>query len=71
VPLKAMPPGFSVPLIVPVPVTLIAMLVLLPAQIAVLPLTFAVGRAFTFTVREPVRSPAFAVQFASLSEATV
>ena len=39
-------------------------------QIVVDPLIDAVGRELTETVAEPVRSPAFAVQFASLSVAT-
>jgi hypothetical protein len=50
VPLKGMAPGFSVPLIVPLPVTDIAIDVELPLQIVVLPLTLAVGRGFTVTV---------------------
>ena len=71
VPLNAMAPGFNVPLMVPLPVTLIAMLVDPPLHIVVLPLTDAVGRAFTFTTRVPVRSAAIEVQFASLKVATL
>ena len=42
-----------------------------PLHIVAVPLTDAVGRAFTFTVRVPVKSPAIDVQFASANVATV
>jgi hypothetical protein len=71
VPLKGIAPGLSVPLIVPLPVTAMAMVLEDPAQIEVFPEMLAIGRAFTFTTLLPVKSPASAVQFASLRVATV
>ena len=64
-------PSDKVPLIVPLPVTEIVSEAEPPLQMVVEPLIDAVGRALTVTVAEPVRSPAFDVQFASLSVATV
>jgi hypothetical protein len=70
VPLNDIAPGLIVPLIVPLPVTAKESVALPPLQIVVEPLIAAVGRALTFTVRVPVKSPAMDVQFASLREAT-
>ena len=71
VPLKAIAPGESVPLIVPLPVTVRVRVALLPLQIVVLPLRLAVGRALTVTTALPVRSPTTEAQFASERAVTV
>ena len=71
VPLNGMAPGESVPLIVPLPVTANVRVAFWPLQIVVVPLMLPVGRALTVTVALPVRSPACAVQLASLSAVTV
>lgn len=55
----------SVPLIVPLPVTVSVKVALVPLQTVVVPLISAVGRALTFTVALPLRSPAIAAQLAS------
>ena len=70
VPLNALPSD-SVPLIVPLPVTVSVKVALCPLQIVVVPLITEVGRAFTITVALPDLSPACAVQLASFSVATV
>jgi hypothetical protein len=72
IPLKAMPPGFSVPLTAPVPVTKREIVDEPPAQTtADPPVMEAEGRALTVTVCDPVRSPATAEQLEVLSEAMV
>jgi hypothetical protein len=71
VPLNGIPPGLSVPLIVPAPVTAMLRVVLSVEQMLFDPLSTPVGRVFRFTVAEPVRPPASAVQLASLREANV
>jgi hypothetical protein len=53
-------PSDKVPVIVPVPVAVIVKLVLLPIQIAAVPLSAPVGRAFTVTVAVPVLLAAIA-----------
>ena len=53
------------------PVRATLMLVELPLQIVVVPLTTEVGRAFTVITALPVLSALFAVQFASLRAVTV
>ena len=70
VPLNAVPSD-NVPLIVPLPVTARLSVALPPLQIVLLPLSTAVGLAFTFTVAPPERSAAIAVQFASLRSVNV
>jgi hypothetical protein len=66
VPLKAIAPGDSVPLIVPLPVTARLKVALCPLQIEVLPLNTAVGLGFTVTVGLPLQSLLWALQLASL-----
>ena len=70
VPLKE-EPSESVPLIVPLPVTVSVRVAVWPLQIVVVPLMFPVARALTVTVALPVLSPAIAVQLASVSVAIV
>ena len=55
----------------PVPVKAAEMLVELPLQTVAVPLATEVGRAFTVTTALPVRSPTWAVQFASVRLVTV
>jgi hypothetical protein len=69
VPLKAIPPGASVPLIVPLPVTARLKLALCPLQIVVVPLNTAVGLGFTVTVAVPLRSAPVPLQLASVKVA--
>ena len=71
VPLKAIPPGASVPLIGPLPVTVKLNVALCPLQIVPLPLNTAVGRGFTVTTALPLRSAACAVQVPSVKVAIV
>ena len=55
----------------PVPVNAAEMLVELPLQIVALPLATEAGRGLTVTTALLVRSPLWAVQFASVKAVTV
>ena len=66
-PEKGIEPGFNVPLIVPVPVTLINNGAESPIQIDCEPPIAPVGRGFTVTTALPLKSPPFAEQLASLN----
>ena len=70
VPLNGVPSD-SVPLIVPLPVTVRVNVAADPLHIVWVPLNTAVGLAFTSTIALPVMSAAIAVQLASLKVAIV
>ena len=70
VPLNGVPSD-NVPLIVPLPVTVSVNVADDPSHIACVPLSAAVGLAFTSTIALPVLSAAIAVQLSSINVAIV